>query len=327
MAVNQLLKLVGAIESTAGSAATATRVLYVNEATPSQEVTSIANTTLRGNYFETYEINPGIERNGLNVAGPVLYNQIPFWLETAVKGGVSASGTAAPYTWAYTPNSGTANAPKTFTAEWGWADGGTVVPTYLLAGCATDELSITYVKDEAVTFSATTIAAGTVALGTAYSASPSDTTQVSVLGVDAAVYIDATTIGSTADTSVQEATFTLTRGLVRRDALDGTSAAVDTVAPVARQARLEIVRYFTNRNELDKFLLKSERKIRIAVTGPTLGAGNYEFTLDFYGVADTHEIAEVDGVIVANITYRGIVDSSASTDFSITVKNNLATIS
>jgi hypothetical protein len=327
MAVNQLLKLVGAIESTAGSAATATRVLYVNEATPSQEVTSIANTTLRGNYFEAYEINPGVERNGLNIAGPVLYNQIPFWLESSVKGGVTASGTVAPYTWAYTPNSGTANAPKTFTAEWGWADGGTVVPTYRLAGCATDELSISYVKDEAVTFTATTIAAGTVALGTAYSASPSDTTQISVLGVDAAVYIDATTIGSTADTSVQEATFTLTRGLVRREVLDGTSAAVDTVAPVARQARLEIVRYFTNRNELDQFLLKSERKIRIAVTGPTLGAGNYEFTLDFYGVADTHEIAEVDGVIVANITYRGIVDSSASTDFSITVKNNLSAIS
>jgi hypothetical protein len=327
MAVNQLLKLVGALESTAGSAATATRVLYANEATPSQEVTSIANTTLRGNYFETYEINPGIERNGLNVSGPVLYNQIPFWLETAVKGGVSATGGSAPYTWAYTPNSGTANAPKTFTAEWGWADGGTVVPTYLLAGCATDELSITYVKDEAISFTATTIAAGTVALGTAYSASPADTTQVSVLGVDAAVYIDATTIGTTADTSVQEATFTLTRGLVRRDVLDGTSAALDTVAPVAREARLEIVRYFTNRNELDKFLTKSERKIRIAVTGPTLGSGNYEFTLDFYGVADTHEIAEVDGVIVANITYRGIVDSSASTDFSITVKNNLATIS
>jgi len=327
MAVNQLLKLVGALESTAGSAATATRVLYVNEATPSQEVTSIANTTLRGNFFEAYEINPGVERNGLNVSGPVLYNQIPFWLESSVKGGVSASGTVAPYTWAYTPNSGTANAPKTFTAEWGWADGGTVVPTYLLAGCATDELSITYVKDEAVSFSATTIAAGTVALGTAYSASPADTTQISVLGVDAAVYIDATTIGSTADTSVQEATFTLTRGLVRREVLDGTSAAVDTVAPVARQARLEIVRYFTNRNELDKFLLKSERKIRIAVTGPTLGAGNYEFTLDFYGVADTHEVAEVDGVIVANITYRGIVDSSASTDFSITVKNNLSAIS
>jgi len=327
MAVNQLLKLVGAIESTAGSAATATRVLYVNEATPSQEVTSIANTTLRGNYFEAYEINPGVERNGLNIAGPVLYNQIPFWLESSVKGGVTASGTVAPYTWAYTPNSGTANAPKTFTAEWGWADGGTVVPTYRLAGCATDELSVSYVKDEAVTFTATTIAAGTVALGTAYSASPSDTTQISVLGVDAAVYIDATTIGSTADTSVQEATFTLTRGLVRREVLDGTSAAVDTVAPVARQARLEIVRYFTNRNELDQFLLKSERKIRIAVTGPTLGAGNYEFTLDFYGVADTHEIAEVDGVIVANITYRGIVDSSASTDFSITVKNNLSAIS
>jgi hypothetical protein len=327
MAVNQLLKLVGALESTAGSAATATRVLYVNEATPSQEITSIANTTLRGNYFEAYEINPGVERNGLNVAGPVLYNQIPFWLETAVKGGVSASGTVAPYTWAYTPNSGTANAPKTFTSEWGWADGGTVVPTYRLAGCATDELSISYVKDEAVTFSATTVAAGTVALGTAYSASPADTTQISVLGVDAAVYIDATTIGSTADTSVQEATFTITRGLVRREVLDGTSAAVDTVAPVARQARLEIVRYFTNRNELDTFLLKSERKIRIAVVGPTLGAGNYEFTVDFYGVADTHEIAEVDGVIVANITYRGIVDSSASTDFAITVKNNLSTIS
>ncbi len=84
MAVNQLLKLVGALESTAGSAATATRVLYANEATPSQEVTSIANTTLRGTYFEAYEINPGVERNGLNIAGPVLYNQIPFWLESSV---------------------------------------------------------------------------------------------------------------------------------------------------------------------------------------------------------------------------------------------------
>jgi hypothetical protein len=327
MAVNQLLKLVGALESTAGSAVSATRVLYTNEATPSQEITSIANTTLRGDFFETYEINPGVERNGLNISGPVLYNQIPFWLESSVKGGNTPSGTVAPYTWAYTPNSGTANAPKTFTAEWGWADGGTVVPTYKLPGCSTDELTISYVKDEAVNFSATTIAAGTVTLGTAFSASPGDTTQISVLGVGAAVYIDATTIGSTADTSVQEATFTLTRGLVRRETLNGTSAAVDTVAPVARQARLEIVRYFTNRNELDKFLLKSERKIRIAVTGPTLGAGTYEFTLDFYGVADTHEIAEVDGVIVANITYRGIVDSSANTDFSITVKNNLATIS
>ena len=320
MAVNQLYKLVGALESTAGSAVSATRVLYINEATPSQEVTSIATTTLRGDFFETYEINPGVERNGLNVSGPVFYSQIPFWLEGSVKGGVTPSGTVAPYTWTYSPNSGTANAPKTFTTEWAWQDGGTVVPTYKLAGCATDELSISYVKDEAVTFSATTIAAGTVALGTAFSASPGDTTQVSVLGVDAAVYIDATTIGSTADTSVQEATFTLTRGLVRREVLD-------TVAPVARQARLEIVRYFTNRNELDKFLLKSERKIRILSTGPTLGAGNYEFQLDFYGVADTHEIAEADGVIVANITYRGIVDSSATTDFSIVVKNNLATIS
>ena len=327
MAVNQLYKLVGALESTAGSAASATRVLYINEATPSQEVTSIATTTLRGDFFESYEINPGVERNGLNVSGPVFYSQIPFWLEGSVKGGVTPSGTVAPYTWTYSPNSGTANAPKTFTTEWAWQDGGTVVPTYKLAGCATDELSITYVKDEAVNFSATTIAAGTVALGTAFSASPGDTTQVSVLGVDAAVYIDATTIGATADTSVQEATFTLTRGLVRREVLDGTSAAVDTVAPVARQARLEIVRYFTNRNELDQFLLKSERKIRILSTGPTLGAGTYEFQLDFYGVADTHEIAEVDGVIVANITYRGIVDSSAATDFSIVVKNNLATIS
>jgi len=327
MAVNQLYKLVGALESTAGSAASATRVLYINEATPSQEITSIATTTLRGTFFETHEINPGVERNGLNISGPVLYSQVPFWLEGSVKGGVTPSGTVAPYTWTYSPNSGTANAPKTFTAEWGWQDGGTVIPTYKLPGCSTTELSISYVKDEAVTFSATTIAAGTVTLGTAFSASPADTTQISVLGVGAAVYIDATTIGSTQDTSVQEATFTLTRGLVRREVLDGTSAAVDTVAPVARQARLEIVRYFTNRNELDKFLLKSERKIRIDVTGPTLGLGTYGFQLDFYGVADTHEIAEVDGVIVANITYRGIVDSSASTDFSIVVKNNLATIS
>ncbi len=327
MAVNQLYKLVGALESTAGSAVSATRVLYVNEATPSQEITSIANTTLRGTFFETHEINAGVERNGLNVSGPVLYNQIPFWLEGSVKGGVTPSGTVAPYIWSYSPNSGTANAPKTFTSEWGWQDGGTVVPTYLLAGCATDELSISYVKDEAVTFSATTIAAGTVALGTAFSASPADTTQISVLGVDAAVYIDATTIGTTQDTAVQEATFTLTRGLVRRDGLDGTSAAVDTVAPVARQARLEIVRYFNNRNECDKFLTKSTRKIRILSTGPTLGGGNYEFQLDFYGVADTHEIAEVDGVIVANITFRGIVDATVSTDFAIVVKNNLATIS
>ena len=89
MAVNQLYKLVGALESTAGSAVSATRVLYINEATPSQEVTSIATTTLRGDFFETYEINPGVERNGLNVSGPVFYSQIPFWLEGSVKGGVT----------------------------------------------------------------------------------------------------------------------------------------------------------------------------------------------------------------------------------------------
>ena len=44
--------------------------------------------------------------------GPVFYSQIPFWLESSVKGGVTPSGTVAPYTWTYSPNSGTANAPK-----------------------------------------------------------------------------------------------------------------------------------------------------------------------------------------------------------------------
>ena len=325
MAMKTLTSARTAIEGTKGSALTVTRNLYAADMSWNQSVATIMPQELRNSYFQNFRAYPGLENAEFTFAGDVTYDDMAFWLSVAVKGVPVVTGGGADKTWTAVP-AGATDDLKAFTLEAGWVD---FIGTYgnRWAGVQCDEYAIKFEKDKALTYTAKcTTFKGAVAI-TAYSASPADRTNVTALGTTAKVYIDTSTIGSTQDTSVVSAEFTLKNQLVELNTLDATGTGQALYRPKPRDVGLKITRYLTSITELTAYIAKTERKIRLTTTGPTLGGSNYGLTLDFYGIPTDHKWADVNGLIVEELTFDSIYDSTATTDFSIVAVNSLATIS
>lgn len=328
MATRVLQKVQGALESTAGTFANATRKLYGEEITHERTIASIRPTYMDGTYNANRAVYEGIETNAFTITGPFAFDQSTFWFSAGI-GSASASGTAAPYTWTFNAAS-TADTTRSFSLEYAWSDGGaSVPPSFRVPGNKVDTLSINWVKDSAVTFEVGVVSFKGMTQGTAISASPSDTVEQHALGVNTTVYIDGTAaIGTTADSNVAAASLEITNGFVRRFGLDGayTGSALDRTAKT--DAVLTMTRHFQNDTELDAWEAKDLRKVRIVTTGPTLGGGTYELRVDFYGVIDEIVQADVDGSVAQEITLRPYVDGSTVTvPFTVVLKNNTSTIS
>lgn len=329
MATRVLQRVQGALESTAGTFANATRKLYGSEITHERTIASIRPDYLDGTYNQSRAVYEGIETNAFSVTGPFAFNQGVFWLNAAV-GSSTAVGASAPYTWTFNAAS-TADTTRSFSLEYAWADGGAGIPaSFRIAGNKVNALTISWAKDDVVTFEAGIVSFKGMTQGTALSATLSDTVEQHAVGANSIVYIDASagTIGTTADSNVALASLAITNGFATRYGLDGTlvGAALDRSAKT--EAVLTLTRHFQNDSELDAWEAKDLRKIRIVTTGATLGAGNYEMTVDFYGVIDEITQTDVDGNVAQEITLRPYVDGSTVTvPFSVVLKNNQSTIS
>ncbi len=162
---------------------------------------------------------------------------------------------------------------------------------------------------------------------TAFSGSLSDRTNVTVLGTNTQTYIDTTTLGSTTDNNVMSVTWTLKNNLVALETLNNSNTGSALLRPKPRESELTVRRYFADATELNAYLAKTERKIRVKSLGPTLGSSAYKFQLDHYGIWDVSKTADAGGLIVADFTLKPIVDVSAATDFLVTVVNALGSIS
>lgn len=325
MALKILTSARTAIEATKGTAVTpATRLLYATDMEWDQQVDTIIPQELRNSYFQNFRAYPGMESNTFTFKGDATFDDLAFWGLMAVKGGVAGSGGSADKTWAFVPT-GTADDLKSFTLEAAWGDLLATVG-WRWPGVQVDEFGLTWEKNKTVEYAvkATTFKAATQI--TAFSGSLTDRTTISALGTNTTVYLDTSTIGTTADSGVQSVDFTLKNGLVRQEGLDGTSTGQGLFRPNPREAKLKLVRYMNSKTELDAFLAKTVRKVRVKTVGPALGGSTYQIQLDFYGVITGHKWAEADGYITQELSLDSIYDSTATTDFSLTVVNSLASL-
>ena len=328
MATRVLQKVQGAIESTAGTFVNATRKLYGTDIAHERTIASIRPDYLDGTYNQSRAVYAGVETNAFTISGPLAFDQSVFWLSGAI-GSATASGGSAPYQWSFNAAS-TADTTRSFSLEYAWSDGGSLPASFRVPGNKVESLTINWVKDEAVNFEASIVSFKAMTQGTALSASPSDTIETHALGVNTTVYIDASagTIGTTADNNVAVASIAITNGFATRFGLDGSATGRGLDRAAKTDAVLTLTRHFTNDTELDAWEAKQLRKIRIVTSGPTLSAGTYEITTDFYGVIDEITQTDVDGSVAQEITLRPYVDGSTVTvPFSVVVKNNQSTIS
>lgn len=321
-----LLSARTALESVRGTGLTPTRLLYFEEGTHEQEIGTIRPTERRASYFEAFRGYPGLERNRFRFSGDATYDQLAFWLALAVKGGVTGTGASADKTWAYVPTAGTDDL-KSCTIQFGYTDSiGASKPAWEVNGCMVNTFTLRWAKDDLVRYEADLISYKAATQISAFTGSLTDRTEISLVGTGTAVYIDSSTIGSTADANVVSAELTIDNRLVILDTLNATAYGTSIQRPEPRGATLRLTRVYANDTERDLYVAKTLRKVRVGTTGPTLGSSNYKLDADFYGKIDSLSSTDVNGIGAEQMTLLSEYDSTATSDFLFTLVNSLAAI-
>ncbi len=315
-----------ALETTPGTPLTPTRIVYFEDATHTQEVQTIRPTEL-GGYEANKTAAAGVETNTLELSGRMSYTDLIWYGNLFVAPLASGTGGAADKTWLFTPST-TADNLKTATFEFGYSDTIATAPGVRLPYCKGNTLNLHYEKndDGAVTFTAAFFIGAAAVDITAFTGSLSDRTTVPMSSNNTIVYVDATTIGTTADTNFVSADFTLELSPVAFLALDGTTAANAIYRPNPRTWTCTLRRRYADATERSIYKSKAERKVRIRTTGAALGGSNYRSTLDLYGVYTGRESSDIDGIITEDLTLENIYDVPAAKSFSLEVVNDIASI-
>ena len=321
LAPQTLFGLRGALESVKGTDLTPTRILYPSSVPKvKRDVGSIVISPLRGSFRPNRAVYPGLDTTTMTVEGTAFYDELAFWLSLAVKGGLSGTGATADKSWAFTPSNATDDL-KSATLQWGVPGAATLWKLNYLMATA---LTLKYKKDAAVEYSIDLVTPKAPIDIAAVTGSLTDLTHVAALGTTTAVYIDTTTIGSTADPNVVEAEFSIDNGLVVTKALNATGTGIEIARPNPVKWELKLTRLFQTATERTAAWAKTERKIRILATGPTLGSSAYGLTIDMWGFIDGIEEADVDGIGAEKLTILPLEDTAK--DFQVTLVNSLASI-
>ncbi len=334
MPIHLLNSARAALESARGTPITPTRILYFKEGSLTQDVGTIIPSESWASFEPNRRAYAGLERNTLAFAGDATYQQIIEWLNLAVDAEASGSvvDTSA-YTWAFLPVH-TSDALKSATIETAWTDLLSVVG-WRIPGCIANKLSITWTKsvggeETGVTYAVELMTAYGATQITAFTGTLSDVAMTSALGNGTKTFVNTTAsaFGTTADTRINQVTWEVDNGFAYRDGFDATSTAIEIVRTKKRMAKLTAQRYFNDKTELDAYIAKTIRRIRVITEGAVVGAATAKNTiqLDYAGVAQAHGVADVDGLVYANIDFAPIDDSSIGSDFKFTVINSLAAI-
>jgi hypothetical protein len=327
VALNVFTSARAALETTRGTSLTPTRLIYAEEFEHTQDIRTIRPTELRNSYNPVYQASAGPETNGFRMRGRMSYDDLIWHANLFVKAVASGTGAGADKTWTFLPSAATDDV-KTATVQLGYADTIATAPGLELNYVFGDTFNLHFEKndDGAVTFESVFASAKAATQLTAFTGSLSDRQVVLASANNTQVYIDAATIGTTADANVISVDFNLQLAPVPLYTLDGTTAARAVYRPNHRRWSATIVRQYANDTEWDRYVDKAERKIRVRTTGPTLGSTNYKIDLDLYGHYTGRTWSDVDGIITETLTLEQVYDSTATADFSLVVVNATSSI-
>lgn len=331
MSVQVLASARTALEATRGTTmGTATRILYFESASHSQDVATIEPIDSRGGYQRLYRAYPGVERNTFEISGPVNFDDFTLLGQVAIgsaSAGTVTAGTA--YSWTFSAN-GTADTQRGMTVEYAYTDLLATVG-HRVGGLVCDELTVTWEKGKPIEWSGKFLTAGTATKITAFTGSLSDRSEVTATGINWTAYMDSTTIGSTADTRITKAVLNVKNGFSIRDGANGSAAGIEVVKAARREVTLTLTRYFNDTTELDAYTAKTTRLARLKTVGAAIAGGTalYTHQVDVAGVPADWKTSAVDGLIYAEIPLHGIYHAQVGggNDLSMYLINSLATIS
>lgn len=264
-----------------------------------------------------------VELSGIEVAPT--FEDLAWWLQFFAKGGVTGvveDSTAYRYT--FTPTA-TANDLKTATIEIG-----DNTQAYEVEHSVGTRMELTLARNTPASMSVDFL--GKQATATTFTGSLSDRVTEDINGALAAVYIDASTIGSTLVTNVLDVKIGLETMQTQFWALNGSLAPVDVYRSAPRSASVEMTIAFNNTTEYAAFKSNfngdDPRLIRVKVAGSTI-AGSSTAKLaqfDLYTVWAEAPFGEQDGLRVIQLSGETIYYPTATADWDFQVVNGLSTL-
>jgi hypothetical protein len=312
-----------ALEVTRGTAITPTRIIYAEDFSLQHEVATIRPEEQRASYEGWFAAQPGPEKSMVTMQGRASYEDLIWHLNHFGKALASASSGAPPSAvWIFTPTN-TSDDVKTHCLQLGDAAAIATSPGISLSYGMGMTLNLHYEKnaDGALTFNAQYLYAKALTQITAFTGALSDRVTTPISCNNTVVKIDTTTIGTTTDSLCTAVDFTVDLQPVPLYTLDGTLAANSVQRPNHRGWTCQITRQYNAATEFSAYQAKTVRKVRVLTTNSTNIVQH-----DMYGVWTARTYADVNGIVTEVLTLEPVFDTSSSSSWSITVTNNVATI-
>jgi hypothetical protein len=346
MIVTETLR--GAIETTEGAATTPTRLLYIPKGggiTVRQAVETLRDERAWNKGDSLADVYPGMQDVVVRISNVRCSFEDAGWWWTAfaASGGVAGSvldTTAYTRTWTphQTDHTVGANGVRSLHLQFSTSD---LISTvgWSIPGLVGEELELILKKrasgtDTGVTMNATFRTASAATQITAFTGSLSDRAQTMALGQQLKSYVDTSTIGTTADPSITEATFRLSRPAAFHDGMDNTGVHTSMHRPQGWSASLTFLRKFSDKTEVDAYLgssfTKTLRKVRIIAEGAVVGATTARNTIRLDFVGKHVEQGEFGGEYVDGIWYQrfgleGVYDSALTASWQLYTINTVST--
>lgn len=251
------------------------------------------------------------------------YEQLGYLLGMAIKGGVTATGGASPYTWAFLPNLTAINDPDTYTIEYG-DDHKCYQSTY----CFAKSLELSGQIDDVVKVKADI--AGQSMVASTFTGSLSNPTTLNAVKVGTGkLYIDTSwaTLGSTQkENTLVDFSWKLSEGITPIKKIDGSLSYADRVEK-KRHVEFEItLGHNSVYDDIVTALLAQSRVFaRLEFTGPVITGGADKLTLDgCYVVDNPNSLSDQEGQDVVKVKLISIYDPTGDKEWGVTLVNDLA---
>lgn len=313
-------------EGTAGTLAAATHVVDHTPGTGkvSRDI-SMIKVVQAGSYASMHRSYAGAEVTTVSYSAPATYDRLVTPFLQVLNGTATASGTAANKTWAFTSISDTTDDLASYSFELG---GPNWPSAYKVAGVKATSLEINIIHDSAWEYTYEGVGMA-VTVGTAVTGSLSlPSTLVDILGPNTKVYVDTSggTVGTTQLTGVVvSGNIRLRTGMTPRHTLDGQNSPYRIARSGRRSTEAKLVIEFAAATEYTAWAAGTERLVRIQATGPSLGTGTYQATINLYGPWEALEIGDDGNVKTLELTLAGRYNSGAAAEVTATLVNSIAT--
>lgn len=323
--LNALQKAQAFLESTRGTAAAATRIVYFDRGAWFEQVVGreFPNED-RNSFIRAYRQLTTSHAVKLSATAQATFDDLPWWGQLFWKGGVTGVLSAVTvYTYTFTPTA-TSDDLKTATLEIG-----NDTQAYQIPYCLGDKMEISWANGQGVKIAVDLL--GQQLTPQAFTGSLTDRTVEDIVGTTAKVYIDNAggTIGTTQALNVLSGKITFQNNWTQLTHLRG-NLYPDDAQRDTRSATIELDVHFNNTTEFAQLIAGGERLIRVIFTGTVIAGstGNVvkSATFDFYGYYLSAPFSVQGPIRVVKLVGQSVYDTTATKDWQVAIANQLVSL-